>query len=396
MAAFRGTGIGAAFLAAVLIAGGADAATFHVDEDVPASGTGRSWASAWKRFADIDWSAVRPGDTIAVSGGTYRETLTVGRSGAPGRPITIAAASEPGRDGAVVIDGENRRPYGIVLRGRDHVTVRGFAIRNHAEAGVSVKEAKAGVVIEENSVHSGDPGGGNARGYDVRNSVGENAVVVRRNSYATPGDTLAQTDGIWSSGNDGVVFEQNRIVISNSNTNGHSDGFQSYQDRSVTVRDNWIEQANRAATHNHGMWISDSRAGGTIRVHGNVVLAFNLTRDSAVTHWHSEGWGEIGAIELRNNTILGGRRALNLDRTPHAEVKNNILVPADGGFGIVVQNCTIPAIRIDGNLIWAPRAAIAWIEGAAKDWAEWRTLGYDANGLNADPWLAGLLEGIWR
>jgi len=364
--------------------------TFYVNNAVSTSGNGTSWSSAWKNLSNINWSAVQAGDTIEVSGGTYREGLTVGKSGVAGKPITIMASDDAGHNSAVIIDGQNARSNGVTLYGRNHVEVDGFDIRNHTNAGVSVKNATAGVVIENNKVFSGNPGDTNARGYDVRNSVGENAVIVRKNSYSTVSDTLAQTDGIWSSANNGVVFEGNRIVISNNNTNGHSDGFQSYQDHNVTFRNNYIEQANSAATDNHGMWISDTRSGGTIKVHNNVVLAPNLTRDSAVTHWHSEGWGEKGSIQFWGNTVQGGRRTLNLDNTPNADVKNNILMPADGGHAVMIQNGSIPAANFKGNLVWAPKGYVVWNNGSTQSMADWQKAGYNAGGLAADPKFVNL------
>ena len=384
----------AAALVPVLFGPPGRATDFHVDGSVGSSGDGTSWGSAWKSFSDIAWSSLRPGDTLHISGGssgqTYRETLTVGASGAAGAPITIKAATDPGHDGPVVIDGQNSRAAGVVLSARNHVEVEHLSVRNHAGAGFSVKGATAGVVIEHNDVFSGDPGGGNARGYDVRNSVGPDAVIVRHNSFSTPARTAAQTDGIWSSGNDGVVFEYNRIVISNADTTGHSDGLQSYLDRSITIRGNWFEQANAAATDNHGMWLSDTRNGGVIEVSNNVVLAPNLTRDSAVTHWAEPSWSETGTVRFWGNTIVGGSRSLNLDKTPAAQVHNNILVPAAGGVGVYMVNGDLSPANVSHNLVWAPQGSVASVNGRTLGWSGWQALGYDAGGVNAAPGFADL------
>jgi len=365
-------------------------ASFYVDNSVSNSGNGSSWSSAWKSFSDINWSAVRAGDTIHVSGGTYEETLNVRASGSSGNPIRIVASDENGHNDPVVIDGENSRSAGVAINGQNHVEVSGFSIQNHAGAGVTVKNVDAGVVIENNDVYSGDPGGGNARGYDVRGSSG---VIVRNNSFSTPSNTNAQTDGIWSSQNDGVVFENNRIIISNNNTNGHSDGVQSYQDYNVVIRNNYIEQANNARTDNHGMWLSDTQAGGVLEVTNNVVNVPNLTSDSAVTHWISEGWGTDGSIRLVGNTIYGGARALNLDNTEKSVVTDNILVPADGGYGIFMQNGRIPTENIDNNVIWAPNGQVAYIDGSRMSWSAWQNAGYDTNGANTDPQFVNAAAG---
>ena len=88
----RSLALGIAFF---FVASNAHAADHYVDNAASGSNDGSSWADAWKSFKDIDWGTVQPGETIYVSGGgdtkTYLEQLTVGKSGAAGSPITVAA-----------------------------------------------------------------------------------------------------------------------------------------------------------------------------------------------------------------------------------------------------------------------------------------------------------------
>ncbi|MFO1070018.1 MAG: choice-of-anchor Q domain-containing protein [Geminicoccaceae bacterium] len=388
--------LGALVLLAALVVppSPSQAASFFVDRSVATSGDGRSWATAWKSFAKVRWSSIRPGDTLYVSGGasgkTYTESLTVGASGSAGSPITIRPGLSAGHSGPVIIDGQNLRDTGIFLSSRNHVLVTGFDLRNHPGAGIGVKYATAGVRIENNKIYSGDPGDSNARGIDVRNCVGTDAVIVRSNAFTTPPDTLAQTDGIWSSANNGVIFENNRIVISNSNTWGHSDGIQSYLDVNITIRGNWFEQANNATTDNHGMWLSNTRNGGVLKVYNNVVLVPNLTADSAVTHFAESTWNENGTARFWNNTVIGGKRGFNLYKSPNAQAWNNIVWPAAGGFAFVIIDGTIPAANIDRNLIWAPNATVAYVGTSNLTYAGWKARGYDRSGVNADPLFTSL------
>ena len=361
---------------------------YYVDNTAASSGSGTSWSSAFQSLSSINWSVVKPGDTIYVSGGstsqTYNESLSVGASGSAAGQVTITRGVDPGHNGQVIIDGQNTRS-GVSLYGKNYVTVDGLSIRNTVNSGVSVKNATAGAIIQNNSVSVGDPGDVNARGYDIRNNVGTNAVIVRNNSFSTAANTLAQKDGIYSQGNDGVVYDSNRIVVSNSNTNGHSDDFQSYTDRSVTVRNNWFEQANTASVNNHGAWMSDTQTGGVITFANNVVLAPNLTGDAAVTHWKEATWTGTGTANIQNNTIIGGRRTVNLDGNANDTVRNNILEPAAGGFAYVIANATVPAGNISGNDVWAANASIASLNGPTLTWSQWQASGYAAGGVNADP-----------
>jgi hypothetical protein len=385
----------------VWLSAGATGSTEHyVDGSVARAGDGASWASAWQQLSDIDWANVAPGDAIRISGGrngtVYRETLTVGASGSAGQQVTITRGEGLGRAASPVIDGEYQRSYGVVLADRNYVTVSGLRVVRHHEAGLVVRGARAGVVIEDNQIYSGDPGGGNARGIDARDNRGERALVVRRNRYGTPGHSEAQTDGIWSSGNQGVVFECNRIVIANHNTVGHSDGIQSFHDHEITIRRNWIEQRNDAATDNHGLWLSNSQAGGWIEVQDNVVLTPNLTADSSVTHWAEPVWNEVASVRFTHNLVVGGRRSINLEKSPRTEIIGNIIMPVPGGFGVFIAEANVEPSRIDRNLHWGPSAATGHIGGRALDWVTWRQLGFDANGLQADPGFVDPARGDLR
>lgn len=367
------------------------AAEWYVDSAAPASGSGRSRDTAWRHFAEIDWASFRPGDSLHILGDPcgppFRETLVVGASGTQAAPLHIlgtARVVKEGTPGGPVIDGDNRREFGVVLNGRNHVVLRGLELRNHAGAGIAVRGAQAGVLVEANNVHSGDPGGGNARGIDARGNVGKTPLLVRGNRYTTPAETAAQTDGIWSSNNDGVVFEGNSIVISNRDETGHSDGFQSYQDRNVIVRGNWFEQANMAKHNNHGAWIENTRDGGVVEFSDNVVLAPHLTADAVVAHYMRAGWEEKGSVAFQNNTLLGGNRTIYLHNSPRAQVRANIVIAAREHAIVVLENAP-PAGNIDHNLMWSPAPTLAYMGKGNLSWSQWRGLGYDAHGINADP-----------
>jgi hypothetical protein len=343
---------------------------YYVDDQISASGAGDSWASAWKNFSDINWKAIQPGDTIYISGGSAAGD------------ITITKGVDPGHNGTVIIDGQEFRPNGVSDVGYNYVAISGLAVRNITDAGFSVKDVSAGVVVQNNSVYSGDSGGGNARGYDVRNSVGQNAVIVRDNSYSTPASTKAQTDGIWSSGNNGVVFENNNIVIANTDSTGHSDGIQSYEDTNVIFNGNYISHPN-GGLNNHGMWISDIAPGGTVTVENNVVsMPVGDEMAIAVDNVDS-GW--TGQADIYNNTVSGGSRDYEIWNAPLSHLENNIAAPAAGGVGVMIYGGDPKPGNINHNLIWAPSATVANVDGRSETWAQWQAQGYDANGVNVDP-----------
>lgn len=85
--------------------------------------------------------ALRPGDTLLIHGGTYREFVTITKSGAYfDRNVKVRAV--PGE--AVVIDGEGMdAPPGrsglLEVAGADYLDVDGITVRNSPIAGIVVR-----------------------------------------------------------------------------------------------------------------------------------------------------------------------------------------------------------------------------------------------------------------
>jgi hypothetical protein len=67
------------------------AATYFVRPG--ASGNGTSWANAWGSPGNISWSTLNAGDMVCIAGGTYTGSISTGKSGTAGNPITIKRAT---------------------------------------------------------------------------------------------------------------------------------------------------------------------------------------------------------------------------------------------------------------------------------------------------------------
>ena len=371
---------------------GVTGAKWYVDNAVGTSGNGTSWATAWKNFTDIVWSSIQPGDGLYISGGstskTYSEVMWLTKGGSAGLPITISGGLEAGHNGTAIIDGGNSRDTGIYNNGYNYVTVRRLKVQRHLNGQIDFRWLTAGGIVENCNVVAGDIPGANSRGFDFRNNLGTGSTVpliVRNCLVETPASTTAQTDGIFSSNNNNVIIENNRIIISNNDTTGHSDGLQSFQDFTITFRNNYIEQANTAATDNHGAWMSNTKTGGTLKIHGNIFYVPNLTSDSAVTHWAESTWTETGSAEFLHNTIIGGSRGLNLDKTPGTVVRDNVIVPASTGVGVFMVNGNLTTTNVSNNLVYAASGNAAFVSNAMRTWAAYQSLGYDVGGTNGNP-----------
>ena len=75
-------------IAGFLSSGNANAANWYLRPSSVGSGSGADWNNAWSS-SNINWSSVKPGDTVWLAGGSYSGGLSVGASGSSGKPITI-------------------------------------------------------------------------------------------------------------------------------------------------------------------------------------------------------------------------------------------------------------------------------------------------------------------
>lgn len=105
---------------------------------------GASWATAWGKLTDINWSSVSNGDTIFISGGattkTYEQSFRIEDSN-----ITVRIGQETNHNGKVIIDGTNvdvANDFGIWWTNLSNVTVSG-RVGGSTEPGIWVKNWKS-------------------------------------------------------------------------------------------------------------------------------------------------------------------------------------------------------------------------------------------------------------
>ena len=105
--------IAGSFLLLGALCGPAVATTYYLDGSVSSSGSGQSWATAWKSFSNIN--GLKPGDIVLISGGTTGQTYNTGEfdsaSGTNGNPITYKAATDAGHGGAITISSSSGNQF---------------------------------------------------------------------------------------------------------------------------------------------------------------------------------------------------------------------------------------------------------------------------------------------
>ena len=135
--------LAAIVIVVALLAGSADAANYYVSTTGSNSNSGTSLASP---FLTIQQAAnvAQPGDNVYVRGGTYRETVTMARSGTASAPITF----QPYQNEQVTITGLDMLSGGWS-------TYSGSTYQNTVAGGASQLFVNGQMMTEARSANSG-------------------------------------------------------------------------------------------------------------------------------------------------------------------------------------------------------------------------------------------------
>jgi len=378
------------FLIIVILSGFAipvKAESHFINKNASRNNDGTSWQNAWISFDNIKWNQVNPGDTIFISGGSsYNETLEVQADGTIARPIVIMKGLSQGHDGTVIFDGANIANSGIMLINKKYVLIQSLEFKNFIGNGAIYIDQSEGIKVDSCQIMA----------------AGHGAIFIQRskncsisnNRITTSTNTDRQTDGIYSQLNSNNIYEGNQIIISNQNIAPHCDGIQMYLDTDMTVRNNYIEQNNNKKFNAQGIYATDCY--GTIECYNNIVLGANTENALLTLANYSEGNAKL--IAYHNTLVGGGWGTLHLKDTPNSIVKNNILVNEKPNSWLVnLEGSIADPNQINFNLYFAPNSSIvATHHNIGKNWSEWKNLGFESNGIKADPLFIDLINQDFR
>lgn len=294
------------------------ATDYYFNPDVTTSGNGLSWATAWKAFANINWTTLNTGtNTLYFSGSTtsrtYTGTLTIEHTGSGVLTIRPGSASPSpsGHQGQVI--------FGTIYLGSSNY-VRNLTISGETIVGSGTRNMKSGVIHAMAPIPSGFPytyvkilymeingGGGSAcdnhcidfepdtRGNEVgycyiHNCAGGAVNLSNAQSHNSVefGDNLMHHNQIGDTTNDGleVYFGgwdiYNNTLGSMIQSDCHADGISAALNNKVRIFNNTI--------YDYGQGIFLSFFGSNV----SKLYIYNN-----VFYWRRSGW-TTPAIMMRN------------------------------------------------------------------------------------------------
>ncbi len=351
------------------------AATYYVDSNSGNdANSGTSVTSAWNFISKVNAASFNPGDNILfLRGCTWTGTLNFNNSGSSSAPIVYGSY---GSGTLPIIDAKNANACAII-QSKNYITIQYIKFQNAADApGGTVRVTSGvGIIVKNCEVYLTTQGS-----VFIQNSSN---CTIAHNTVTTPTFLNVQTDGIYSQRNSHNTYECNRIIISNTEPTNHDDCIQSFQDTSLTIRDNYLEQLNSKLQNAQGIYITTGA--GTFTIYNNVVKCPN--NQANIIGFDNLTTG-TGKLVLYNNTVIGGgANTLRIPSPATVTIMNNVFVTTYGSTLIQFSSIGSGSV-IDYNLYYRQDGAAAIVGySGSKTLAQWKAMGYDVHGLNTNPML---------
>ncbi len=274
---------------------------------------------------------LRPGQTLYVLPGTYRESVILGAFGEAGAPITIRGLG--GEEQRPVLDGENIRTVGIALVESLNITIEGLEIRNYTDEGVYVLDGHH-IVLRDNR-------------------------FIANGRASTDPDMDGEGFGLAVIGGREVLIEDNEAAFNGPNRERWENYILGMGINTFELFDSVIRGNDVHDTIGGGILVED---GGNVLVEGNRIHHNEL--DANGDYWDGGIWVDGSRqVTLRGNPITENHGpGLNLSdedvRYPEASigtlVEENVIT--GNLFGVYTWNfgqCPVPedAIRFAENRV---------------------------------------------
>jgi len=334
---------------------------YYVDKYASGSNNGTSWKDAWNSFSVIEWTKLKPGDVLLISGGkdstVYNESLTVEISGNEKYLFTIRNGLDPLHNGRVIIDVPEK---GMKIIKKSYIRISNIEFKN-VTSGVYIRGASTGdvnvIYLDSLKVLNFKKQG--AISINGWSSIGLDATVdsvfIRYSTLATSYSTKRQTDVIYAQYSNNLFILNNTLTVTSKVKGPHTDGIQFVHNiKNITIANNTINNLTNSDVNNKSNGIMGADLIGKGLFYNNIVYAPNFKESGNNVFMYRNGTTSDGAGSwyIYNNIFIGGGTIKLFDiEDKDARIKNNIFYSIPAGTGQVFLKVPLEDwSRLDYNL----------------------------------------------
>ena len=343
------------------VSNGALGKNYYVDKYASGSNNGTSWDNAWNSFNIIDWSIMKAGDILFISGGkdstVYNESLNVGTSGNIIDYLTIRGGLDTNHNGKVIIDVQY---VGIKIIKKSYIKISNLLIKN-ASHGVYIRGVSTGdvnaiyldslKVLNFTKQGAISINGWSSGGWDAT----VDSVFIKNCILTTSFSTTHQTDVIYAQYCNNLFILNNTISVTSKIKGSHTDAIQFVHNiKNITIANNSISNLTSSEANNKSNGIMGANLIGKGLFYNNIVYAPNFRNSGNNVFSYSNGTVSdgVGSWYIYNNVFIGGG-TINLFKIEDkdAHIKNNIFYSIPHGTGQVILKAPLDNwSQLDYNL----------------------------------------------
>jgi hypothetical protein len=352
----------------------------------------------WKTISRINTADLSPGDQVLfMRGGTWEAKLSIRLSGSASNPITFGSYGT----------GDNPSIQGLEIRtDSKYLIFSNLTFENVNGVGVFVDERVHHVTLDHCL---------------VQNNTGEGVYFFMRNNGGQPNfitNNVIRNNGSDAGIHSGILIEEARAIRISGNeifNNGYNDPKWGYSHGiyidvgaiDVEIHDNIVHDNPRG----HGIQIKSSANVYRNVVYNNAIggiyfgengdhdVVGNIYSNILYGNWfgivqYSKGSGDK-SLTIDNNSLYHNNRGqgswtgeIMVENTITAlMITNNIIYShadreGNASYSIAPQSNA----NIENNCVYTSGAgSLIRYDGDAYSWSSWQILGYDIQGINADP-----------
>lgn len=362
---------------------------FYVDKFAKGNGNGSSWANAANKVATLNWSLIKAGDTIYVSGGTdstvYTSMLEPKASGTMNKKIVITKGKDIDHNGKVIFN-TGGATYALYSYGYNYIEYSYMTFENGAINGNVIGISHSdGIDIIHCEIY-----------YPTSNGI----------AYEFSNNGRFLYDSVWSghinlaTGNDAFGLSDSgtveiaycSVICDNSNPTSHLDNVQGMNMFGIgngginKIHHNFFLQKSNSVNSN----IDLETVKGYWEIYDNVIVCkatANYSRN--IEFGNQADTAQPIYAKIYNNTLFGenGTYSIEANNTDSLEIVNNIIYKPNSVYAIMFEGNTNTGYNyIDYNRYYLTSTT----NNQARDlgpggsssytWAQWQALGYEAHG----------------